>query len=251
MQFADKNLQLWGVQSGAQLKRQRAAVAMETAEQRLQVTALLANAHARALTCACARQVMHSREAEAVRAREAAEQALLEAQEEARGVGLLAAKKQREAERPPHFEKYSQYTPSQWLSTTGEIMGARAKVPKADVTKPLPRTGENGALQHWRRGLVGCVQDWAGGSLDNVVQLLMRLIAHFGVEDKISSELVGVCDLLPSLACGRMRCMRSPYPEIGCIALSPCSLQKKRDFAKKCSLLRRKSQNLTLRGALI
>ena len=124
-------------------------------------------------------------------------------------------------------------------------------MPKADVTKPLPRTGENGALQHWRRGLVGCVQDWAGGSLDNVVQLLMRLIAHFGVEDKISSELVGVCDLLPSLACGRMRCVRSPYPEIGCIALSPCSLQKKRDFAKKCSLLRRKSQNLTLRGALI
>ena len=149
---------------------------------------------------ACTLQVMQSREAEAVRVREAAEQDLLEAQEEARGIGLLAAKRQREEERPPHFEKYSNYTQLQWHQTTGQIMNARAKEPKAGVIKPPPRDGDSGALLHWRRGLVGCMHDWAGGSRGNVVRLLMRLVAHFEVEDEISSELAGACDPWPQLA---------------------------------------------------
>ena len=55
-------------------------------------------------------------------------------------------------------------------------MNRRAKEPKAAVTAPAPRDGVNGALAHWRRGLVGCVQDWADGSLENVITLLLRLI---------------------------------------------------------------------------
>ena len=140
---------------------------------------------------------MRAREAEAERAREAAEQEVLEAQEEARGLGLLATKRQKDAERPPHFEIYSKYTESQWLTFTGEIMNARAKEPKAGVTKPPPRDGKSGALMHWRRGLVGCMHDWAGGSRANVVRLLLQLITHFGVEDEISEQLAGACDLDP------------------------------------------------------
>ena len=96
----------------------------------------------------------------------------------------LQAKKQKVAaakERPPFYEKYSSYSPEVWLSTTGEIMNARAITPKEGVDKPLPRTGEHGALEHWRRGLVGCVQDWAAGSLHNVAVLLVRLVNHFKV----------------------------------------------------------------------
>ena len=45
----------------------------------------------------------------------------------------------------------------------------------------LVEAREEGALEHWRRGLVGAVQDWAAGSLDNVVTLLVRLVLHFKV----------------------------------------------------------------------
>ena len=135
--------------------------------------------------------LQNSRALHAAQEAEAAAANLSAAQEEARRVGLLGAKKQRTEKRPPHFEKYSAYNESQWLSTTGELMNRRAKEPKAGVKAAGPRDGASGALEHWRRGLVGCVQDWADGSLDNVVILISRLISHFEVQEKVLEKLAG------------------------------------------------------------
>ena len=91
---------------GAQLATQRARSALTQAEARL--------------------EQLRAQEAEVVRLREQAEQQVLAAQEEARRVGLLGAKKQRvEAARPPYFDTYSQYDAAAWLATTGEIMNSR------------------------------------------------------------------------------------------------------------------------------
>jgi len=64
--------------------------------------------------------------------------------------------------RPPFYDKYKDYNLIMWQKTTGVMMNRRAKEPRADMppTKKL-RYGELGALEHWRRGLVGAVQDWA------------------------------------------------------------------------------------------
>lgn len=60
-------------------------------------------------------------------------------------------------------------------------MNRRAVEPRQDISKPAPPDGEDGALRHWRRGLAGCICDWAAGSLDNVVKLIVRVINHFKV----------------------------------------------------------------------
>lgn len=84
-------------------------------------------------------------------------------------------------DRPPHFEKYANYDLLQWLSTTGKIMRRRAIEPIDGVQGEPPRDGHDGALDHWRRGLFGCICDWAAGSLENVVTLIVRLVYRFKV----------------------------------------------------------------------
>ena len=83
---------------------------------------------------------------------------------------------------PPFHDNYKDYNLITWQKTTGRIMNRRAKEPRADMPPTqMLRYGEHGALEHWRRGLVGAVQDWADGSLANVVMLLVRLVSHFKV----------------------------------------------------------------------
>ena len=83
---------------------------------------------------------------------------------------------------PPFHDNYKDYNLIMWQKTTGRIMNRRAKEPRADMPPTqMLRYGERGALEHWRRGLVGAVQDWADGSLANVVMLLVRLVSHFKV----------------------------------------------------------------------
>ncbi|KAL1504508.1 hypothetical protein AB1Y20_010910 [Prymnesium parvum] len=106
----------------------------------------------------------------------------------------LEGKRQRcaspQKERPPHFEKHGKYDMLTWLRTTGDIMNRRAVAPVMGVSKPSPPEGEDGALRHWRRGLVGCVCDWAaGGSLANVVDLVVRLINEFNVNEMVLQQL--------------------------------------------------------------
>ena len=58
-----------------------------------------------------------------------AEEALTDARAELERLQGKRQKASAEKTRPPNFEKYSGYTPEAWLTTTGEIMKARAIVP--------------------------------------------------------------------------------------------------------------------------
>jgi len=48
-----------------------------------------------------------------------------------------------------------------------------------------PRTGQHGYLHHTRHGLVGAVAYWAGGSLAIAVTMIVALIVHLKVVDKV------------------------------------------------------------------
>ena len=74
--------------------------------------------------------------------------------DQAEQLRLVGAKRQKttEADRPPYFEKYSQYDREHRLSTTGNIMRRRAVEPIEGRHAAVPRDGTDGALQHWRRG---------------------------------------------------------------------------------------------------
>ena len=110
-------------------------------------------------------------------------------------------------EAPPHFEKYKDYTLGTFRKLESEEMLRRSVVPvrllhPAQRQPKEPRTGAAGALEHWRRGIIGAIQSWADGSLENVIILIKRLIEHFNILGDIKDWLVdaGVFDAaLPAL----------------------------------------------------
>ena len=55
---------------------------------------------------------------------------------------------------------------------------------------PMPRTGKQGYLHHTRLGLVGAVGYWAaGGSMAVVVTMMVALIVHFKIVERVRAEL--------------------------------------------------------------
>lgn len=85
----------------------------------------------------------------------------------------------------PHWHKYSTWDLRQFRTRMGEHLRRRHKIVSSEVNRPAPNdsgTVEKDAMLHWRRGLVGAVQDWADGSLENVFILLVRLVNHFNSE---------------------------------------------------------------------
>ena len=80
---------------------------------------------------------------------------------------------------------YGEYTSAIWRRLEAAVQVRRKVVPQRGVEKPVHRKGARGPLHHWRRGLVGAVQDWAEGSMEMVVVLIMRLIQFFNVADDI------------------------------------------------------------------
>ena len=55
---------------------------------------------------------------------------------------------------------------------------------------PMPRTGKQGYLHHTRLGLVGAVGYWAaGGSMAVVVTMMVALIVHFKIVERVHAEL--------------------------------------------------------------
>ena len=85
-----------------------------------------------------------------------------------------------------HWELYSLNT---WRKLETEVQQRRLLQPRRGVEMPPRRRGARGPLEHWRRGLVGCLQDWAEGSLEMVIFLITRLIEHFGIVDDIYKVL--------------------------------------------------------------
>ena len=115
---------------------------------------------------------------------------------------------------PPHYEKYKDYTLVTFRREESKEMIRRAVVPKEqpESAPPKPRTGELGALEHWRRGLIGAVQSWAAGSIENAILLLVRLIDHFNVVNQIfdilNARRTGVCVQQP--CCAALASLLSP-----------------------------------------
>ena len=94
----------------------------------------------------------------------------------------------------PHYANYKDYSLATFRALEAKQMQKRSVVPERGVRAEELRRGKegkDGAMEHWRHGLVGAVQAWAGGSLENVIKLVMRLVQHFD----IAAELL---ELLPS-----------------------------------------------------
>ena len=77
---------------------------------------------------------------------------------------------------------------------TTRVMNRRAIEPVAaparEPREPRePRTGKDGYLHHRRLGLVGAVAYWAGGSLALVVTMLVALIVHLDIVEKVRAAL--------------------------------------------------------------
>ena len=92
---------------------------------------------------------------------------------------------------PPHYDNYKDYTLATFRTLEAKQMLRRSVVPKRGVQAAEPRRGKDGAMENWRHGLVGGVQAWALGSLENVVKLVLKLIQHFQIAEAIR-------ELLPS-----------------------------------------------------
>ena len=95
---------------------------------------------------------------------------------------------------PPHYEMYKDYNLVTFQREESKEMCRRSNVPRrlqsGEEQPPLPRTGSSGALEHWRRGLIGAVQSWANGSLDNVILLIVKLMDHFNIWEQLYEILV-------------------------------------------------------------
>ena len=89
---------------------------------------------------------------------------------------------------------YKDYNLVNFMREESKEMWRRSKVPRrvqsGEEQPPWPRTGSSGALEHWRRGLIGAVQSWANGSLDNVIWLFVKLMDHFKVWEQVYEILV-------------------------------------------------------------
>ena len=90
-------------------------------------------------------------------------------------------------------------TVEQWRKEEG-VSWNRRRVPlSGEPGRPpskLPRPSKNddkgngiGYLDHWRRGLVGAVLDWAEGSDDDDAYMLAKLVAHLGLQKKLKGLL--------------------------------------------------------------
>ena len=92
--------------------------------------------------------------------------------------------------------RYMDYTLETFRRLESDEIRRRSIVPERGVQSKLARMGKAGALEHHRRGLVGAVQSWANGSIDNVIMLMMYLINHFDISAEILKKLEphsGVC----------------------------------------------------------
>ncbi|KAL1516034.1 hypothetical protein AB1Y20_002647 [Prymnesium parvum] len=103
----------------------------------------------------------------------------------------------------PYYDRYKDWDHAQFMTRMGESMRRRSVIPSHEVQRPEPRNDacdQKDALLHWRRGLVGAVQDWADGSLDNVLTLIVRLINHFNssshptFKQRVIAKLAGMLD---------------------------------------------------------
>jgi len=94
---------------------------------------------------------------------------------------------------PPEERPSTTWTPSQFKEMEAKVQRRRDKQivddRGASAKPPALRKGRYGAINHFRHGLAGAVRLWARGSRRNVVRLLRKLVALFGVEEEMRAHL--------------------------------------------------------------
>ena len=90
-------------------------------------------------------------------------------------------RQRREEERP-----YDEYTSKEWQRQESWVWVRRRKELSADaparLPEEIPRGERDGALYHWRRGLVYAVQDWAEGSKADAAKLVFSVIKELELD---------------------------------------------------------------------
>ena len=92
---------------------------------------------------------------------------------------------------------YDGYTEQDWQRQESWLWSRRREPLQADKAgrKPekMPRGHSDGPLHHWRRGLVGAVQDWAEGSKADAATLVLSLIKELELEVSCSFRCCCCC----------------------------------------------------------
>ena len=110
------------------------------------------------------------------------------------GEAAPAAKEPKWRSRP--YAKYD--TVQKWVDREGELWNRRqVKLSPAKPARPVeklkPRgpNGNDGPLNHWRRSVVGAVQDWAEGSSADAAKIIFWVIEELGLEEEMCPLLHG------------------------------------------------------------
>jgi hypothetical protein len=192
--------------TSAGVERNVNAVLGET--QRLRAAVLGAQKRAAAAEQAARRAEAEAAEAAAtiIRAPEEARNAAWLEVEAAQAALDSHAKRQRVEQEPPAVKEpawrsrpYAKYdTVQKWVDREGELWNRRRVELSADKPgqtaeqlKPKGPTGNDGPLNHWRRSVVGAVQDWAEGSKDDAAKIVFWVIEE--LELQVSSLLTPPC----------------------------------------------------------
>jgi hypothetical protein len=86
---------------------------------------------------------------------------------------------------------YADYQLEMWRQEEGKVYNRRREPLTDKPSRPAAelRRGEFGPLDHWRRGLVGAVQDWAAGSRADAAMMIYALIQRLELGDALREKL--------------------------------------------------------------
>jgi hypothetical protein len=95
--------------------------------------------------------------------------------------------KQVEADATDEEPTWKLWSLSRWRKHESEVQSRRSVAIDISNDKALPPRGdeERGWRKHWRRGMIGSIQDWAGGSQKSVVFMLAEMARYFGVQVEV------------------------------------------------------------------
>jgi hypothetical protein len=129
-------------------------------------------------------------ELQAVQEREAAEAALRELRAKRQKTVADSAEDEAAEAATDDTPTWKSWSLARWRKHESEVQVRRAVVIDiANTDESLPPRGdeERGWRKHWRRGLIGSIQDWAEGRKHRVVFMLAEMARYFKVEREVSA----------------------------------------------------------------
>ena len=125
---------------------------------------------------------LEAAERDAAKATKAAEHKLAEMK------SRLGVAKQR-TEPDDEDQRWDLWAGPDWRRQETWTQNRRDEKLREGANATAPRSGKFGAIQHWRRGLAGCVRDWACGSIVIAVSIIVSLITYLGLLEKVRAAL--------------------------------------------------------------